>query len=751
MASTAILVKNLDITPIYNTDATPIPQLNLESSHPEAEAFCDLHPNSSFLKASPDMFLACLLLLIAIIGGTLLTFLFDCTASRAARICMGACIGMAVMSFVGYLLGLLLGLGTATLILSGLIFLLPTLLFIDKEHRATILSTLYPSAPRSGSSGASIGYLVFYLAIAILLGMVFGRAVFERPTGIYTGVTNNLGDLPLHFQIINSFSQGHNLPAEDPTYAGVRFAYPFLVDFFAAMLVRAGAGVIAAMWLQNMVLGLSFVGLLHYWTLLLTRNRLAGVIAPLLVLFSGGLGWWLLFSDVSSSDGLFATLGNLTHDYTIVPNSILRWGNSLTTLIVPQRSILFGLPLALTIFCQWWRAISQQENAPSSSTADNRIAVTALNNQPLTETTSAKKVAKTQRKAAKKSVASPAIAPEPQNFYLRRMLAAGLFAGLLPLIHAHSFLVVMGVAVCLTLLFRPMWRSWLYFFAVALVVAAPQLYWLAHTRGVNTRSYLGWQPGWDSAGHNVVWFWFVNTGLFIPMLVFFLVWSLREQSVRKAEALAPSRRLLKFYAPFLFCFIIPNLIKLAPWVWDNIKVLFLWYVASTPLVAWLLARWWQQRSLFRWLAPLAFATLIFAGSLDVWRVISEAPEYLEFNPQGIAVADLISTQSPPRAMVLHAPTFNSPVFLTGRRSLLGYPGWMWSRGLDYTQRSSDIERIYAGGPDANALLRHYGVDYVLLGPAEFASYKVNEQFWSQFTSLSQSGAYRVYRTTVHNK
>ncbi|HEY1938232.1 MAG TPA: hypothetical protein VGJ33_09890 [Candidatus Angelobacter sp.] len=689
------------------------------------------------------MFFACLLLFIAIIGGTLLTFLFDRSAPRAARLCMGACIGMAVMAFVGYLLSLLLGLGPATLILTGLILLLPALLFLDKGHRTTILSTLYPSAPRSGSSGASIGYLVFYLAIAILLGMVFGRAVFERPTGIYTGVTNNLGDLPLHFQIINSFAQGHNIPAEDPTFAGVRFAYPFLVDFFAAMLVRAGAGIIAAMWLQNMVLALAFVGLLHYWTLLLTRNRLAGVIAPLLVLFSGGLGWWLLFSDSSSGDGLFSTLANLTHDYTIIPNSILRWGTSLTTLIVPQRSILFGLPLAVTIFCQWWRAISQQENTQTSSTADNQTAVAALHNQPLTAQATTKKSAKAQRKAARKSVAASPNPPEPQNFYLRRMLAAGLCAGLLPLIHAHSFLVVMGVAVCLTLLFRPMWRSWLYFFVVALVVAAPQLYWLAHTGGVNTRSYLGWQPGWDSAGHNFVWFWFVNTGLFIPLLAFALLW--------RRTVFALPRRLLKFYAPFLFCFFIPNLIKLAPWVWDNIKVLFLWYVASTPLVAWLLAQWWQRRSLFRWLAPLAFATLIFAGSLDVWRVISEAPEYLEFNPTGIAAAAQISAQAAPRAVVLHAPTFNSPVFLTGRRSLLGYPGWMWSRGLDYSQRSSDIARIYSGGPDAEALLRHYGVDYVLLGPAEFASYKVNEQFWSQFTSLPQSGAYRIYQTTVHNK
>ncbi|HEV8494074.1 MAG TPA: hypothetical protein VGR76_17470, partial [Candidatus Angelobacter sp.] len=348
------------------------------------------------------MLLAILLLICAITGGTLLTFLFDRSTPRAARLCMGACIGLALMATIGFLLALVFDLGAITIILSALLLLLPWLLLLNDGYRLVILNALRPSTPPTASSAGGIGYLAFYLAIAILLGMVFSRAVFERPDGIYTGVTNNLGDLPLHLQVINSFTQGQNLPPQDPTYAGVRFAYPFLVDFLAAMLVRAGAGVIFAMWLQNMVLAMAFVGLLHYWTILLTRNRLAGTIAPLLVLFSGGMGWWLLFSDAGSGEGFFSTLGNLQHDYTIVPNSILRWGNSLTTLFVPQRSILFGLPLAITIFCQWWLAITQQKTAPAPVIAPANSASTSQQNL------SPAKIAKARRKAAKKSAVPPA-------------------------------------------------------------------------------------------------------------------------------------------------------------------------------------------------------------------------------------------------------------------------------------------------------------------------------------------------------
>jgi len=682
------------------------------------------------------MFAACLLLAIAILGGTLLTFLFDRTAPRGARLCMGATIGMALMATVGFLLGLVLGLGAATLLLSALILLLPLLLLVNRHHRAVILNALRPPpSAAQKSSIAGIGYLVFYLGIAILLAMVFNRAVFERPDGIYTGVMNNLGDLPLHLQVINSFAQGHNVPPEDPTFAGVRFAYPFLVDFLAAMMVRAGAGVIFVVWLQNMVMAMALVGLLHYWTVLLTRNRMAGVIAPMLVLFSGGLGWWLLFYE-SSSDGFFATLGNLQHDYTIVPNSILRWGNSLTTLFVPQRSILFGMPLAITIFCQWWLAISQQEHAAPSDTEPTATSALEQN------TTISAKASKSRRKRPHKA-ASVILQPDPLNFYLRRMLAAGLCAGLLPLIHAHTFLTVIAAAACLALIFHSAWRSWLYFFAIALIVCLPEILWLANTGGVNTRSYLGWQPGWDHGQHNVIWFWFVNTGLFIPLLVIAL--ALRRGTFKLPQLV------IKFYIPFSLCFIVLNLIKVAPWVWDNIKVLFLWYVASAPLVAWLLARWWQQRSFLRWLAPVVLATLLLAGALDVLRVVSEASEYQEFDAQGIVAARLISAQTAPRALVLHAPTYNSPVFLTGRRSLLGYPGWMWSRGLDYSERSADIERIYSGEPQAERLLRKYNVDYVLVGPMELASFKVNEQFWAKYKTFSQAGAYRVYQIGDQSK
>jgi hypothetical protein len=605
---------------------------------------------------------------------------------------MGASTGLVLTAVIGFVLALWLGLGAASIGLTMAIMLLPFLLLFRQpsSKRAEVRVSKEPQATGNTAPRPILRLtpdLFFYACFAVLFAVVFGKAAYETPQGIFTGVRNNLGDLTLHLQVISSFAQGRNLPPEDPTFAGVRFAYPFLVDFLTAMLIRCGAGIIHAMWLENMVLAMALVGTLHYWTLLLTRSRVAGLIAPVLVVFSGGFGWtWILQEVHNTSNGLFPLLGHLAHDYTIQDApGILRWGNSLTTLFVTQRSILLGMPLATCIFCLWWKSI----------------------------------------------------AGEPAEDTNRRMAAAGLFAGLLPLTHAHTFLVVMGLAVGLTLLFPKLWKGWLLFLTLAGAVALPQLLWLGQTGGVKVASYLAWQPGWDHGVYNPAWFWLVNTGLFIPLLLVALGWR------RADKALPPA--LLMFYTPFIFCFIVPNLVRLAPWVWDNIKVLIYWYVASAPLVALVLARGLEAKSGWRWLAAGGLAVLVLSGGLDIFRVISGQTEYREFDPDGIALGKAISAQAAPRAVVLHAPTFNSPVFLTGRRSLLGYPGWIASRGLDYFDRQSEIARIYAGAPDAEALLHRYGVNYVLISPAELAEMPVNPQFWSRYPEAVRIGQYRLYR------
>ncbi len=118
----------------------------------------------------------------------------------------------------------------------------------------------------------------------------------------------------------------------------------------------------------------------------------------------------------------------------------------------------------------------------------------------------------------------------------------------------------------------------------------------------------------------------------------------------------------------------------------------------------------------------------------------------ELDPEGIAIGGEMLRQTAPRSVVLHAPVYNPPVFLTGRRSLLGNTGQAWSRGLDYGAREVGIRQIYAGFPRSLSLMQTYHVDYVLVSPLERTNLTVNDAFWSPFPVVAPSGDYYLYKT-----
>ncbi len=663
---------------------------------------------------------------IAIASGTLLTYTYDEDAPLASRLCSGACIGFGALGLTGFVLASILGLTILALALTGVVLFTPFLLLIKEERRAKVgddFNRAWSAISRASSRPGrwAVIYFLFYATVVIVMWLVFARALLDKPDGISTGVLNNYGDLPFHISVITRFAFGQNFPPEDPTFAGVRFTYPFITDFISAMFLRAGASLRDSLFIENYIIGVALVGVLHRFGQQLLRNRTAALLTPVLVILNGGFGWAMLFSEVNQSEGgVFQVLRHLSHSYTILPEVALgwRWGNAVTSLLVPQRGFLLGIPLAAIVFTQWWAAARDDETGGKGEPE--------------------KKSPKKGSKSAKLEANLP-VAPSPRLLISPRMLAAGAVAGLLPLIHAHSFIAVMMVGPFLALINLRRWREWFLFFLVASIIAIPQLLWSTHGTAVSTRAFLAWQFGWDRSDENFFWFWFKNTGLFIPLLITALLW--------KSEDYLVPRKLLFFYLPFTLCFIIPNIAKLAPWIWDNVKILFYWWLASAPIVALLLARLWEGKTWHRWLAGSLFIVLTLAGALDVFALMTRQGEYQEFDRDGINFAEMIKQQTPPRATILHAPVHNTPVFLTGRRSLMGYPGHIWTHGLDYGPRETEIKRIYAGAPDAESLLAKYGVDYVVIDPQEHSLMTVNAAFFSRYPEVGNTGEYHLYKIT----
>jgi hypothetical protein len=675
------------------------------------------------------------LVLLVTASGFLISYSYDEDANFAARLCAGACIGIAALGLFGFVFASFLGLTPLAISLTLALILAAPAFFLSKANYRSLVAADWNETARSfrralsNPEGLQIVYAIFYWTVAVILWRAFQRAMIETPEGIFTGLLNNFGDLPFHISVITSFSYGNNFPPQDPTYAGVHFTYPFLTDFVSAIFVRCGADLRQSMFLENVVVAIAFVGVMHRWAGELLRDKLAALLTPIIVLLNGGFGWIMLWEKLSqpNAGGLWGALHDLPPSFTIIPDTTWRWGNALSTLLIPQRGFLLGLPLAVIVFTQWWLAVNPNPRIAKARNGDSAHT---------------KKAKSKKRKQARLHQSSEVnldrtyVSAVPLS--MRRMIAAGVVAGLLPLVHAHSFVVVMGVGAVIALLQRR-WRDWITFAVVASIVALPQMWWSTHNSAVDAKKFFEWHLGWDHGQESIFWFWLKNTGVFFPLMIAAILWR------RDGQPLVP-RKLLVFTMPSLLCFVVPNMMKMAPWIWDNVKVLFYWWLAMAPLVALLIARLWRADVTQKVLAVGLFVCLTLAGALDVAAIVLRSNEYQIFSAPGIEFAELIKKEVPRNATVIHAPVHNHPVFLTGRRSLMGYPGHVWTHGLEFGPRESEIRQVYSGAPNARAVLAKYGVSYAVVGPQE-RNLNLNEPFFSQFQLAGEVGGYRLYKIT----
>jgi hypothetical protein len=655
------------------------------------------------------MIAALAVLAVAVIGGTAATYWYDPDAPGASRPFIGAATGLVALALVGLATGFVLGPVAASVLPAALTVGTPIGLLAIPRYRDAArgdLAGMVATVRRGAAAWPRTLLLLAGLGALIAVGLLaVDRVMIEGPGGIGTGYVNNLGDLPFHLQVVASFGWAGNLPPKDPTYAGAAFTYPFLADYLSGMLVMVGASLRAALLLPTLVLATALVGVLVRFGAAITRDRIAGWLTPLLVLLGGGVGWVMLVDDVlKGSAGPLQALFAPTHDYTLLPDTVWRWGNAITTLLVTQRSLLLGLPLTVVALTLFWSSL-----APATTSEERRLRSTRLG-------------------------------------------VAGLATGALVLAHTHSFVVLLGTAFLLGILFAEWrdgrWRAWVLFLAATAVIAAPSALLLVADSSASAGTFFGLAIGWDRGDTDPVTFWLLNTGLFLPLLAGALLagrvpWGGGHPLV--------DGRLLRFWLPFIAWFVVPNVVKLAPWTWDNIKVLIYWWVGSAPLVALAIVALWRGRwrsiplAAARAAAAGALVVLTLAGSLDVWRVVSGLTSYEQFDAPAVAFAERIKAAVPTDALVLHAPTWNPPVYLTGRPSLLGYPGWIWAHGLPYVDRERDIGLMYGGGPDALSLMHRYGIQFVEITPLERSSLEISDDLFADFPVVAEVGDYRLYR------
>jgi hypothetical protein len=634
-----------------------------------------------------------------VVAGFGLTYLIGVPLLLEERIAFGAVLGATAVAGLAFALALLARDVTAWMALLALGTLLVMAAVAIARHGKLMRAEIAGARMRWLAPLRSPGHPWPLAAVVLVCGAwtvhFLHQAYVYTPGGLFAGYVNIWGDWAAHLSFTGSFAYGHNFPPEYPIDPGHRLGYPFMVDFFAACLVPLGSSLTSALVMTSGLLGLASPAVLYLAAQRFAGGRAAAAIAVFVFLLSGGLGFYFLLGDIQHS-GL-AALVHLPREYTLNRDLNFQWLNPVLAYLVPQRSTLFGFSLTLILLVILWVASRGGSGG-------------------------------------------------------RPFLFAGVVAGVMPVYHVHAFGTVVALSVFWALFTRRI--QWLAFFIPALAIGVPILLWMWPPAnlsmcgdGISLRgyclelgwlSYLDWQR--DGAiwfGRDFVWFWVKNTSALIPLLVaahFLRSWF--------------QTGFVTWFAPMWLWFLVPNVIVLQPWDWDNTKFFIFWALLGSIVVGGVLSRMFQRGLGSRIAATALLAVLVLAGALDLARASDYTVSAVQFtDTRGLEVAGWVRGHTSPDAVFVVAPEHNSPIpTLAGRRVLIGYPGWLWTYGLpDYVQKGDDDKRILIGDPSTSELVRKYGVDYVMIGPQEIPL-GASRAYWDEHgTLVYDNGEYAVYK------
>lgn len=609
------------------------------------------------------------------------------------RLLLGLTLGVVSMTMLTFVSSLAFGFRAFTV---WSVFILVTagaaLTFApDKLHLlASLRQRLSPPVrfPQQISKTDLYGLAVFLAAIAFF-SIFATRLVIWQDEALATGILDNWGDLPFHLGVITSLLNGGEIPPLNHTFANHPLFYPFLADFFSAMLMLTGIPLEHAIELPAVLMNSVAMTLLFYVGYRLVRHRPAAALAPALFVLAGGLGFLWFLSDIYyANKPVWDILQHLPRRYTNIGDLNIHWVNPTLAHLLPQRSYLFGMPLALAIAIVWWSQKDQKNG----------------------------------------------------NAWL-----PGIFAGLLPLSHTHTFLAIMMASAMMAVISllrkqerRSVLRYWTTFYAATFAVAAPQLVYLLGAKEFSAGGMIRFAPGWMTGSENLICFWLKNTGVLLPLLL---------AALFLAKRLGLRKRALWFYLPFGMLWVICNFFLFSRMPYDTNKIFVFAFFLAMPFVAVVMAAlfqsksWWLHGFLFR----LLLVALVFSGSLNLIHEL-QSGGWEELSAEEIDLAKRVRKETFNHAVFLTAPIHNNFLTLAGRQVVLGYPGHIMSHGLNHAPAEQAVQDIYSGNESAEEKLKQYGVNYIVVGPHERSKYgQAVDWLQKRFPEFMRSQNYVIYK------
>lgn len=485
------------------------------------------------------------------------------------------------------------------------------------------------------------------------------------------------GDLAMHLGFAESLYRQGTFPPEYSIYPGQSLNYPFLVDAASASLRFFGLSLRGAVILPSVVM--LFCVFWGFWLLAdkLIKKLAPTVMAWLMFAANGGFGFIYFLGKYKFSDiftGYYTTPTNLVDED-------IRWVNVICDMLIPQRTTMAG-------WCVLIAAVFLLITALEKVTAGERAR--------------------------------------------REFLMLAVTAGAMPMIHTHSFLALGILSAVWFFCGLPVARrnaavkalitGYVLYGAVCLALAAPQFFrWTMNS--VQSGNLLQWNLGWvagaNGALNNWLLFFSVNCGVvFIAM--WFMLPFLRGQRLR-------------LFLGAAVIFAVSNLVAFQPNLYDNNKLLYVWFMITDILVCqWL----WEILESPRRPAPrgLLAGVIVFLGTFSGFLSMGReaVSGYQLFSEQQVEAAGFIAENTAPDSVFLTATSHTNPVcVLAGRNIVCGSSLYLYFHGVDYSQRENQVRLMLESGEAFEIYARNLGVDYVYIGQNEYANYDVDYDYFAE--------------------
>ncbi len=491
---------------------------------------------------------------------------------------------------------------------------------------------------------------------------------------------NNLGDLSLHLTYIKHFASGVAIWPDNPIEPFSKLRYPAGVDIFNAVLACAKVDVIV---------GLVWTGLIASVATFYAFYRWSGNFGIAAFLFNGGIASFAFFES-----GKFL-------DYQGAND--IAWKSIALSMVVTQRGVLYAFPVGLLLLYQWRARFFPDYNEPAREQPENELETLAPPRRP------------------------------PLPLWIEVFLYATL-----PLYHAHTFMALSVVIAFLFILGDWPGRKHALLVVALALVPATFCVWVT-TDYFHASSFIKWQPGWvQTTGDMKMWFpkfWLVNFGAWVPLVLFFVgitgltVWKQAKTPDFKISAT------VAFLIPAIAIFLIGNLVKLAPWEWDNIKIIVWAYFLILPFL-WteLVGQWPLALRAVVCIALFWSGFITLFGGLDADRRGFGIANRAELDAIGKVVKQL-----PAEARYAGWPTWGHPILLQGRKMVLGYPGHLWTQGFKFDDTNNKLQALMTGAPNWKAIAHELHTRFLFWGREEKTNYAASKRPWEREATLVSSG------------